>query len=141
MCGMSEYAGDLSPSEAWEMLAGDPAARLIDVRTAAEWRWVGQPVLGELGREVDGIEWNHSDGGRNDDFVHDLSSLGVDDGVPLLFLCRSGGRSVAAAKAATAAGFGRAYNVLGGFEGDMDEAGHRGTVGGWKVAGLPWRQS
>ena len=60
---------------------------------------------------------------------------------PVLFLCRSGGRSAAAASVATAAGFGPAYNVAEGFEGDPDAHGHRGTVNGWKVAGLAWRQT
>lgn len=137
---MSDYAGDLSPRQAWDMLADAPGARLVDVRTSAEWGWVGQPVLDELNSDVQGIEWTRSDGTRNDGFVDELCALDVDDNAPLLFLCRSGVRSIAAAKAATAAGLGPAYNILGGFEGDKDEEGHRGTVAGWKVEGLPWRQ-
>ncbi|HMT49022.1 MAG TPA: rhodanese-like domain-containing protein, partial [Dietzia sp.] len=88
-----------------------------------------------------GIEWMTSAGERNQRFVEQLAEAGLGPDTPVLFLCRSGARSAAAASAATAAGYGPAYNVAEGFEGDPDDTGHRGTVNGWKVAGLPWRQS
>jgi rhodanese-related sulfurtransferase len=78
---------------------------------------------------------------RNDGFLDELAAAGVAKDAPVLFLCRSGVRSVAAAEAATAVGYTRAYNILQGFEGNPDGAGHRGAGSGWKVAGLPWRQS
>ncbi|QGN57016.1 rhodanese-like domain-containing protein [Nostocoides sp. HKS02] len=134
------YAGDVQPEEAYAALAADEDAVLVDVRTTAEWNYVGLPELSALGKRVLCLEWQRfPDGALNGDFVEQLQDAGVPDGAPIYFLCRSGVRSVAAAEAATAAGLGPAYNVLDGFEGPHDEFGHR-TVAGWKVAGLPWRQ-
>ncbi|HHX83891.1 MAG TPA: rhodanese-like domain-containing protein [Actinomycetales bacterium] len=138
---MSDYAGDLDPQQAWDMLAADPSAVLVDVRTSAEWQWVGGADLSSLGKRTVGVEWMRSSGEPNGAFVDQLGEAGVGPDTPVLFLCRSGGRSAAAARAATAAGLGPAYNIAGGFEGDPDAEGHRGTVNGWKVDGLAWRQS
>lgn len=135
------YAGDLTPRQAWDLLLADPAAVMIDVRTRAEWTFVGLPDLSSLGRDLGLIEWNRTAGGdRNPLFLTEVAASGASPDAPVLFLCRSGVRSRGAAIAATAAGFRAAYNVAEGFEGDLDEAGHRG-VGGWKTAGLPWRQT
>ena len=134
------YAGDVQPEEAYAALAADEDAVLVDVRTAAEWNYVGVPDLSVLGKRVVRLEWQtYPDGAVNGDFVEQLQDAGLPDGAALYFLCRSGVRSVAAAQAATAAGLGPAYNVVDGFEGPHDEFGHR-TVAGWKVAGLPWTQ-
>ncbi|KAA0918759.1 rhodanese-like domain-containing protein [Dietzia sp. ANT_WB102] len=138
---MNDYAGDLPPRQAWDLLASDPDAVLVDVRTSAEWQWVGGADLSELGKRTLGIEWMMSSGEPNPRFLEQLGEAGVAPEAPVLFLCRSGGRSAAAAQAATAAGFGSAYNVAEGFEGDPDDDGHRGSINGWKVAGLAWRQS
>lgn len=138
---MTDYAGDLPPKQAWDLLASDPEAVLVDVRTSAEWQWVGGVDLSELGKPVVGIEWMTSAGEPNHRFVEQLGEAGLTPETPVLFLCRSGGRSAAAASVATAAGFGPAYNVAEGFEGDPDAHDHRGTVNGWKVAGLAWRQT
>ena len=138
---MSDYAGDLAPHQAWDLLASNPDAALVDVRTSAEWQWVGAADLSELGRRAIGIEWVTSAGEPNSRFVEQLAEAGVDPDAPVLFLCRSGGRSAAAAQVATAAGYRTAYNVAEGFEGDPDAHGHRGTLNGWKVAGLAWRQT
>jgi rhodanese-related sulfurtransferase len=136
------YAGDVAPAAAYAVLAGDPGAVLVDVRTRAEWSYVGGPDLSGLGKQVVQIEWvRFPDGAPNAAFLAQLEAAGVSRAAPVLFLCRSGVRSVAAAQAATAAGWTAAHNVLEGFEGAPDAAGHRGTTGGWKVAGLPWRQS
>jgi rhodanese-related sulfurtransferase len=135
------YAGDITCQEAWKLLDDDPRAVLVDCRTDAEWRFVGVPDLTELGREVVYIEWNRTDGSRNESFVDDLVAAGVEPGDrPVVFLCRSGNRSIGAAEAATAAGIAPSYNVLDGFEGDLDEDKHRGRAG-WKAVGLPWKQS
>jgi len=135
------YAGDITPEEAWKLLVDNPEAVLVDCRTDAEWRFVGVPDLSSLERDVVYIEWNKSDGKHNDGFVADLVAAGVMPGDrPVVFLCRSGNRSVGAAKAATEAGIAPSYNVLDGFEGDLDEDGHRGGTG-WKAVGLPWKQS
>ena len=134
------YAGDITPQESWKLLAENPESVLVDVRTAAEWNWVGVPDLSSLGRQVVFIEWNTA-GGRNQNFVADLIAAGVTPGErPVIFLCRSGNRSIPAAQAATASGIAPAYNMLEGFEGQLDEHGHRGAAG-WRAEGLPWKQS
>ena len=140
---MSGYAGDLTAAQAWELLASDERAILVDVRTEAEWRYVGVPDVAGLGRVAAFVEWvGYPSGAVNPRFLAQLAGAGLapGDGRPVAFLCRSGVRSVAAAKAATEAGFGPAYNVLEGFEGNTDAAGHRGGSG-WRAAGLPWTQS
>lgn len=134
------YAGDVRPQDAYAAVRADQAALLVDVRTSAEWSYVGLPDLSSLGKRVLCIEWQRfPDGSVNGRFVEELSAAGVRPGAAAYFLCRSGVRSRAAAEAATAAGLGPAYNVLDGFEGPPDEHGHR-AVAGWKASGLPWRQ-
>ncbi len=132
------YAGDTTPQQAWELLSDNPAAVLVDVRTDAEWRFVGVPDLSGLGRDVVYLEWVDVAGKPNENFAADLTDR-VPAG-PVVFLCRSGNRSIPAAKTATAAGITPAYNVLDGFEGNLDEHGHRGGTG-WRAIGLPWKQS
>jgi rhodanese-related sulfurtransferase len=130
----------LSPSAAFDLLTDDDAAVLIDVRTPAEWRFVGGPDLAAMRGTVLQIPWQDVDGRPNPAFVAQVRAAGVDEDQPVLFLCRSGGRSQAAADAAMDEGFAHAVNVDDGFEGPADEHGHRGSLAGWKVAGLPWRQ-
>ena len=127
------YAGLVTPIEAYAlMLAG--VATLVDVRTRFEHEYVGRVPDTPL------VEWKAlGAAGPNPDFVAQFDALpGRRDHV--LFLCRSGVRSHAAAIAVTEAGYGKAYNILEGFEGDLDAAGHRGNTG-WRHAGLPWVQS
>ncbi len=136
------HAGDLSPDEAYRLLVEEPSAMLVDVRTRAEWSYVGVPDLSGLGRQVVCVEWvSFPDGQPNAGFLQQLTAAGATPEAPVAFLCRSGQRSAAAAELATSAGFTRAYNVADGFEGTLDPSGHRGRLGGWKAAGLPWRQS
>ncbi|CAN5166966.1 rhodanese-like domain-containing protein [soil metagenome] len=135
------YAGDITPEEAWKILSDNPDAVLVDVRTDAEWKFVGVPDLSGLDREAVLIEWNRVDGSRNENFVADLVAAGIAPAErPVVFLCRSGNRSIGAAEAATAAGIAPSYNVLDGFEGNLDENKHRGSTG-WRAIGLPWVQS
>ncbi|HXS07930.1 MAG TPA: rhodanese-like domain-containing protein [Rhizomicrobium sp.] len=141
-----DYAGDLELGAAWDLLAKEAAAQLVDVRTVAEWNFVGLPDLSTLAREPHRIEWQSYPSMQiNPHFVADaterLQAAGAGHETPLLFLCRSGARSRAAAVAMTRAGFQKAFNIAGGFEGALDEDGHRGTVDGWKAIGLPWRQT
>ena len=138
------YAGDITPEQAWKLLSDNPQAVLVDVRTDAEWRWVGVPDLSSLGHEVVYIEWNTNDGARNKNFLTELrdrvapSEAGAGER-PVMFLCRSGNRSIGAAEVATEAGITPAYNVLDGFEGNLNANGHRGETG-WRAIGLPWKQ-
>ena len=136
---MTQHA-DLTPRQAWERLESDPDAVLVDVRTSAEWSFVGLPDLTSVGKRVVPIEWTtFPEGAPNPRVLDDLRASIPTDDTPVLFLCRSGARSVAATAAATAAGYTAAHNVSEGFEGDLDAQGHR-AVNGWKQAGLPWRQ-
>jgi rhodanese-related sulfurtransferase len=137
---VTSYAGDVDPSDAYVGLEADADAVLVDVRTSVEWSHVGVPDLTQIGKRVIFLEWQRPpDGTLNANFVEQLREAGAREGVPIYFLCRSGVRSAAAAKAATAAGLGPAYNVSDGFEGQLGHDGYR-TVTGWKVVGLPWRQ-
>lgn len=139
---MADYAGDISPQEAWEMLETRPDALLVDVRTRPEWSFIGVPDLSALSKQPKLISWQvYPDMDLNSRFVEELSSLGLATDTPILFLCRSGGRSRAAAIAMTGNGFAACFNIAGGFEGDTDKSGHRGCVGGWKACSLPWVQT
>ncbi len=143
---MRGYFNDATPQEAWDALAKEPGATLVDVRTAAEWNYVGLPDISQTGAPLHRIEWqSFPSGAVNASFVETLSDAlevdGVSRGAPLYFICRSGARSASAAAAMTAAGYTRCFNVAGGFEGTRDAEGHRGSVDGWKAAGLPWVQS
>ncbi|MFF0498946.1 rhodanese-like domain-containing protein [Nocardia aobensis] len=138
------YAGDITPAQAWELLRDNPDAVLVDVRTEAEWRFVGVPDTTSIERPTALIEWVDGTGSPNPAFVEQLKQVladrAGDSDAPVIFLCRSGQRSIGAATAATAAGFAPSYNVLEGFEGPLDAEGHRGGAG-WRALGLPWRQS
>lgn len=129
------YAGSLAPGEAHELLGLATDAKLVDVRTKAEWDWVGR-VPGAIEIELMSYPGN----ALNALFVHMVESAASKD-TPLLFMCRSGGRSHMAAMSLAAAGFTRCYNVLEGFEGDKDASGQRNRSSGWRAAGLPWLQS
>lgn len=136
---------DVSVATVWRQLELEPDAVLVDVRTQAEWAFVGLPDLSLLGKRTVTVEWQSFPEGRiNPAFVDqlhsELAALSAGPDTSIFFLCRSGSRSLAAAQAMAAAGYRACHNVADGFEGPRDEAGHRGTVGGWKVAGLPWAQ-
>jgi rhodanese-related sulfurtransferase len=128
------YQGELTPREACDLLHLAPGAKIVDVRTRAEWDWVGR-----VPNAIE-IEWNQYPGGvRNPNFLAELKRQ-VDPEALVMFLCRSGVRSVAAAQRAAELGLENCYNVLEGFEGDLDERLQRGNIGGWRKAGLPWIQ-
>jgi rhodanese-related sulfurtransferase len=140
------YAGDVDASTAYQELGNDANAQLIDVRTRAEWSFVGIPDLGALGKEPLLIEWQSWPQMQvTADFLDKLktalSERGVGTDVPLYFLCRSGVRSAPPAACAAGIGFERSFNIAGGFEGPPDQARHRGQVAGWKASNLPWVQS
>ncbi len=142
----TDYAGDIASTEAWTVLRSEPKAQLIDVRTAAEWAYVGLPDLSSLDREVHCVEWQAFPSmAINTNFVtlvaERIRRAGAGEQTPLIFLCRSGARSRTAASAMARAGFVKCFNVADGFEGDLDAERHRGRRNGWKAANLPWRQS
>ena len=137
----SNYAGDLSSKETWELLSSDPKSRLVDVRTMPEWAFVGVPDLKSLDKQPLFISWQlFPNMQRNPEFIDQMRSSGAESDDPLLFICRSGGRSRMAAIAMTDQGYTRCYNVASGFEGDHDTKGHRGKENGWKLDDFPWVQ-
>lgn len=137
----SSYAGDVTPDEAWRLLKSDPDATLVDVRTDAEWSYVGGPDLAPLHKDPVHLQWKMFPAmAVNPAFSDQVAKAVPRRDAPVLFLCRSGQRSRDAAIALTQRGYTRCYNITDGFEGPPDASGHRGTVAGWKVAGLPWKQ-
>lgn len=135
------YAGDIPPREAWRILEHDERAVLVDVRTPAEWSYVGVPDLSPLSKRPVFVPWALYPAMQiNPNFTAAVAAAGVEPDQTVLFLCRSGVRSRSAAIALTASGFPTCYNIAKGFEGDPDGRRHRGTVSGWKVDGLPWVQ-
>jgi len=130
--GRLDYAGAVTPNEAWHLVR-HAGARLVDVRTPAELKYVGRVPGADL------VEWPTGDPAAAERFVAALRDR-ADRGQVLLMMCRSGARSHAAATAAAAAGYPQAFNVLEGFEGKLDASRHRNAVEGWRFRGLPWEQ-
>ncbi len=131
--GYAGYAGDVSPQQAYEWWRSGQAV-LIDIRTDAEREWVGF-VPGALA-----VAWKQWPGMVITSAFDTALKAAVAPGQKVVLLCRSGVRSIAAAKRATELGI-EAWNILEGFEGDADADGHRGNTGGWRMHGLPWRQN
>lgn len=134
---------EISPSEAWEILQSNPDAVLVDVRTSMEFEYVGHPM------NAVNIPWKEAPGWQtNQDFVpqvkkllSDIKGTGKDtESLPVLTICRSGKRSMAAAEELIKHGFREVYNIEQGFEGDRDGAKHRSTINGWRFHNLPWEQ-
>jgi rhodanese-related sulfurtransferase len=126
------YAGELTPQEAYDILQKTKHAKLVDVRTTAELDLVGK-VPGTIH-----IEWAFYPGMvTNPDFSAQLN-MQVDKEVLVIFMCRTGGRSHNAAVTAAKLGFSEAFNMLEGFEGEVNSLNQRTLINGWKHAGLPW---
>ncbi len=143
--GQAIHIVDVDVREVWKRLTEDPSALLIDVRTSAEWAYVGLPELSSIGKRPILIEWqtfpdNRVDPAFVDTLSEKLAAAGADKQAELFFICRSGARSKMAAQAMAAAGFVACRNVADGFEGPLDASRHRGQAAGWKAAGLPWAQ-
>ena len=142
----ADQPGEVGAAEAFELLRTRPDAVLVDVRTVPEWTFVGVPDLDGLGAEPVLIEWQrYPTMAPNPDFAAalagELRQRGATAESPILFLCRSGARSLAAARTMSQAGYTRCLNIRGGFEGPLDAGQHRGGEDGWKALNLPWRQS
>jgi rhodanese-related sulfurtransferase len=136
------YAGDLTPAETWKILQNNERSILIDVRSTAEWAYVGVTDLSSIGKEAYTIEWkSFPDMLINSNFINQVKEICTNREIKILSLCRSGQRSISTSQALTDAGFKQCYNVLEGFEGDKDSAEHRSQSGGWKFHGLPWKQN
>lgn len=129
----------MHPKEAYELLQERPNAILIDVRSSMEYLFVGHPTGAIHIPWIEQPEWT-----VNPHFVTEVRKAvlgGASGSAPVLLICRSGVRSLAAGEALVEAGFKDVYNVAEGFEGALDEKHHRSTVGGWRFHGLPWEQS
>lgn len=136
---------EVDVATAWNGLKAASRSQLVDVRTRAEWTYVGIPDLGTLGKRAVLVEWQtFPDQSVDPRFAQSLASelktLGVQVDDDLFFICRSGSRSLAAARAMAVAGYRACHNVSEGFEGPLDDARHRGALLGWKAIGLPWQQ-
>ena len=139
------YAGDLTVRQCWDLLDQDSDAFIIDVRTMAEWAYVGLPMLNPSMQPLILQQWQvfpemAVDSRFADQLTEKLAEAGATQDSKLCFLCRSGVRSLAAAETMAAAGYPNSFNISSGFEGDLDEEGHRGGRNGWKSEGLPWHQ-
>lgn len=127
---------NLEPRQAWELLQHNTDAVLVDVRTKVEHAFVGHP-LGAIH-----VAWKEApDWQINPEFVGGVENLVPDKSTPVLLLCRSGQRSLDAAKKLEEAGYQRLINIVDGFEGPLDQQHHRGNLGGWRFHDLPWEQS
>jgi rhodanese-related sulfurtransferase len=132
---------NVAPTQTWEALRSNANVQLVDVRTDAEWNFVGVPDLAASGKQAILIPWQlYPTMQRNGSFEDNLKQAGLTAEHSIYFICRSGARSMAAAQAAQAAGYPHVFNVADGFEGPPDVQGHRGGGAGWKAEGLPWRQ-
>ena len=138
---VSRHAGDLSARDAYTLLLEDRNALLLDVRTEQELAGRGQPDIGHLQRRVLSIPWTDPFGNPNLHFADELAEAVEDHSTPLLVLCRSGRRSLAAARAAAAGGYRMAINVADGFEGPLAEDGPGTSAAGWQASGLPWKRA
>ncbi len=126
------YRGDLSVHEAWDMLASNPNATLVDVRTEREWQEIGVPDISTLPNKFIQCSWRTLPGMElNPDFIQEISTEVTDQTSPLLLICKLGPRSQEAAQTLAEAGHSACYNIIGGFEGETQ---------GWKTTQLPWRK-
>ena len=127
---------NLTPQQAWDLMQQNIGAVLVDVRTKVEHAFVGHPIDAVHFAWKEAPDWQ-----VNPQFVNDVKKRVPDRNAPVLLLCRSGQRSLDAAKALEEAGYQRLVNIIDGFEGSLDSLNHRGNLGGWRFNGLPWVQS
>jgi len=136
-----DYAGDISPNDAWDMLKNQENCSLLDCRSIAEWQFVGVPDLTDLEKKTIFIEWQSFPMmQKNENFLQEIVNAGVNKDTKLVIMCRSGARSRSAAEYLTNQGYINCYNIAEGFEGSHDGNSHRGKINGWKFSDLPWKQ-
>lgn len=136
-----DYAGDITPQKAWDLLGQSENCHLVDCRTSAEWNFVGVPDLVSLNKSVNFIEWQtYPMMDKNNNFLKEISEAGLSKDSKIILVCRSGARSRSAAEFLTNHGYKKCFNLSEGFEGTHDDSGHRGKINGWKYSNLPWKQ-
>lgn len=127
---------DLLPEQAYRFLQDNPESLFVDVRSEAGHLFVGRPAGAILIEWIDSTTWE-----INPDFVTHVKRAAGNTGRPLVLICRSGRRSAEAGRVLENEGFSEVYNVLHGFEGELDDRHHRGTINGWRHDDLPWVQT
>lgn len=136
------YAADITSKQAFDILQNDEKSVLIDVRTEPEWFIAGVPNLASINKRTVKLSWGiYPTMQQNPDFVSTIIENYPDKETKILFICKTGGRSGAAANAMAAAGYQQSFNVADGFEGSLSAENHRGEIDGWKAAKLPWSQN
>ena len=136
-----DYAGDLTPKQAWSLLKENKNCQLVDCRTSAEWSLVGVPELESIQKLPIFVEWQTFPMmEKNPRFLNDISETEINKDSKIIFLCRSGARSRSAAEFLTSQGYNNCFNCSEGFEGIHNEYGHRSKTNGWKFHKLPWKQ-
>ena len=128
------------PQACFDHLASDPQALLVDCRSAVEWELLGIPDLSALGKKTLMVEWTDYKNQRNPDFLDNIKSF-ASPKTPIIMICRIGGRSAAACQLLIDHGFSNVTNMSEGYEGRLNENGHRNVIEGWRARGLPWQQS
>lgn len=138
----------ITAHEAFKKLSDEKNATLIDVRTDAEFNFVGTADLRKIGADLILLPWKtFPTMTLNPHFTTNLEKTLLEKfgekrhEAQLIFICLSGGRSQEAATHMTQLGYENCFNLTGGFEGEADTAGHRGNISGWKASNLPWRQA
>ena len=131
---------ELTPPQAYEELTANERAVLVDCRTRAEWVYVGIPDLSDIGKQVILESITDESGQPNANFISSIGAI-ADPDTPIYVICKIGGRSANACHLLEASGYSQVCNILEGFEGCVDQKGHRSSVDGWKFHNLPWRQS
>ncbi len=141
---MSEHhLKGLTPKQAHDLIQSDPQALLVDIRSTMEFLFVGHPVGAVHVPWIDEPDWT-----VNRNFVTEIRKLLLGGAIctadshcaPVILICRSGKRSLEAGRALLQGGLQTVFHVTEGFEGELDEHHHRGTLGGWRFHGLPWEQ-
>jgi rhodanese-related sulfurtransferase len=137
----SNVVEEVTSLEAWEILQKNSNSYLIDVRTVPEWKNVGYPNLSSIDRKLVKLSWRvYPTMQINTDFVTHLVQEIPQKEANLLFICKTGGRSYEAALEMKKNGFINCFNIIDGFEGDIDHTNSRGNINGWKALNLPWEQ-
>lgn len=132
---------NISSKECFEILSNKVDAYLIDVRTLPEWKFVGVPDLSLINKETFFVSWQiYPEMNENKNFKEQILDLGIQKNSNLYFICRSGQRSLNAAKLLINNGFSSCFNIHDGFEGDLDQHNKRSLINGWKYNNLPWKQ-
>ena len=130
---------EITSTQAYQALANEPDAVLIDCRTKEEWQLLGTPDLSGVGKRAVLIEWQDFQGRVNEDFCDQVEDV-TDTDFPVYVICRSGGRSRSACEALINFGFEQCFNLKDGFDGKLNDRGQRGKTEGWQVSDLPWTQ-